>query len=170
MKKKHIKKLSQSAMFIAIALMLPFVAGQIPEIGNMLLPMHLPVMLCGLVCGAGWGGAVGLIAPILRSIIFARPPLYPSAIAMAAELATYGLVIGFVYSLRKKSLAWLYFSLILSMIAGRLVWAPVMAALMGFNGFTLSYFFTESVLLAVPGIILQLILIPILMLLFKKSM
>ena len=97
--------------------------GQIPQIGSMLLPMHIPVLLCGLVCGWQYGAVVGFVAPLLRSVLFGMPPMYPVAIAMAFELLTYGLVIGLVYRrLAKKGLAGVYAALLTAMAAGRLVW------------------------------------------------
>lgn len=173
MKNKRITKtykLILSALFLAMGLTLPFLTGQIPELGNMLLPMHLPVMLCGLLLGPSYGVAVGAITPLLRSLIFGRPVIFPAAVAMAAELATYGAVIGTLYALsRKQSIGALYLSLITSMVVGRVVWGATMAALMGFNGFTVSYFMTEAVFNAVPGIVLQLVLIPSLMLLLRRT-
>ncbi len=61
----------------------------------MLLPMHIPVLLCGLICGWKYGILVGFILPLLRHTIFGMPILFPTGIAMAFELATYGFVIGF---------------------------------------------------------------------------
>lgn len=163
-------KLTLSSLFLAIGLVLPFLTGQIPELGNMLLPMHLPVMLCGLILGAPYGALVGIVTPLLRSLIFARPVLYPAALAMAAELATYGAVIGAIYFLsKKKTLPMLYLALVSAMTVGRLVWGATMAALMGFSGFTFSYFLGEAVINAIPGIILQLILIPAVMLLIRRT-
>ena len=78
-----IKKLTLSAMFLAIGMILPFFTGQIPRIGNMLLPMHIPVLLCGLICGWQYGAAVGLVLPLLRSMTLGMPPLFPTATAMA---------------------------------------------------------------------------------------
>lgn len=72
-----------SAMFIAIGLVLPFFTGQVPQIGNMLLPMHIPVLLCGLICGWKYGILVGFILPLLRHTIFGMPILFPTGIAMA---------------------------------------------------------------------------------------
>jgi thiamine transporter ThiT len=169
--KNKLKNLVLSAMFIAIGLVLPFLTGQIPEIGNMLLPMHIPVMLSGLVCGWQYGAAVGLITPLLRSFIFGKPILFPSAVAMAFELAAYGLVIGLVFLLlKKKGIAALYISLITSMIAGRAVWGAAMwLILIGGDGFTLSAFVSGAFTTAIPGIILQLVLIPAIMIVLKRA-
>ena len=123
MMNKTIRNISLSAMFLALALILPFFTGQIPEIGNMLLPMHLPVMFCGLICTHRYGAIVGFIAPLLRSLIFGMPLMYPAAIAMAFELMTYGFAIGYLYEHSKwQCVVALYRSLIIAMISGRLVW------------------------------------------------
>ena len=87
---KNIQKLTYSALYLAIALVLPFLTGQIPQIGSMLCPMHIPALLCGFVCGWGWGLAVGFIAPLLRSVLFGMPDMFPTAVSMAFELAVYG--------------------------------------------------------------------------------
>jgi hypothetical protein len=169
--KKHLKELVLAAMFMAIGLVLPFVTGQIPEIGNMLLPMHLSVMLCGLICGPGYGAAVGAITPLLRSVIFGKPLMFPSAVAMAFELAAYGFVIGFVFvMLKKKNIVSLYISLIASMLAGRAVWGLVMSLLlMNGKGFTLAAFISGAFTTALPGIVLQLILVPAIMIALVRT-
>ena len=84
-------------MFLALCMVLPFLTGQIPEIGQALSPMHIPVLLCGFACGWPWGLAVGFIAPILRSLIFQMPAMWPNAVSMAFELATYGFCSGILF-------------------------------------------------------------------------
>lgn len=111
-----------AAAFLALALMLPFLTGQIPQIGSMLSPMHIPVLLCGFVCGWPWGLAVGVVAPPLRSVLFGMPPMYPTALCMAFELAAYGAVAGLMYRALPKKKSNIYVALITAMIAGRLVW------------------------------------------------
>lgn len=172
MKISQTKKLVLSAMFLAIALILPFFTGQIPQIGSMLLPMHLPVLLCGFLCGGGWGAGVGLLAPLLRSVLFQMPPMYPTAVAMAVEMAVYGLVCGLLYILFKnRGIIGIYCSLIPAMLVGRLVWGVTMLALLGVKGeaFTWAAFLSGAFIKAVPGIILQLILIPTIMFLLQRS-
>ncbi len=161
-----------SAMFLAIGIVLPFFTGQIREIGNMLLPMHLPVMLCGLICSWKYGLAIGAILPLLRSLMFGMPLLYPSAVAMAFECAAYGFFVGFFFDRSKsKSIPSLYISMLISMIAGRAVWGTVMLVLLGVKGelFTFSAFMTGAFLSAAPGIILQLVLIPSIIFMLKKT-
>lgn len=160
------KKMTLSAMFLAIGLVLPFFTGQIPQVGNMLLPMHIPVLLCGLICGWQYGAVLGLVLPLIRSFIFGMPPLYPIGIAMAFELLTYGLISGLLYGMSQwKCVRALYRSLIAAMLAGRVVWGIAQVVLLGGSGidFTWKLFMAGAFINAVPGIILQLILIPAIM-------
>lgn len=171
-RKKPILNLTLSAMFMAVGLVLPFLTGQIKQIGSMLLPMHIPVFLCGLICGWQYGLIVGFILPILRSMLFGMPILFPTGIAMAFELATYGAVIGWLYShSRWQCVIALYRCMIATMLAGRLVWGVVQILLLGINGngFTLKMFITGALLNAIPGIILQLILIPAIMVALNRT-
>ena len=172
MKKTELKKLVLSAVLLAIGMVLPLLTGQIKEIGDSLLPMHLPVMLCGFICGAKYGTAVGLMLPFIRSVTFGMPPIYPNAVWMALELATYALVIGLLYRKRRKqSILYLYFCLICAMLAGRVVWGITKAILLtvGNKPFTVSMFLVGGFADAVLGIILQLILIPIIMTILERK-
>ena len=165
-------KLVLSALFLALCLVLPIVTGGIPAIGNMLLPMHIPVLLCGLICGWQYGLVVGFVAPLLRSVLFGMPPMYPVAIAMAFELAAYGLIIGLVYAaVHKRGVAALYISLLTAMVGGRLVWGLAEVVLLGMagNAFTLQAFLSGALLSAVPGILLQLVLIPAVMVALDRT-
>lgn len=169
---KQLKALTLSAMFLALGLVLPFFTGQIPQIGSMLLPMHLPVFLCGLICGWQYGAAVGFIVPLLRSVLFGMPPLFPTATSMAFELMTYGLVVGLLYSRsRWQCIRALYRCLLLAMLAGRAVWGVVQAVLLGLTGsaLTLQVFMASAFLNAIPGIIIQLILIPAVMVALNRT-
>ncbi len=174
MKKIHptVKNLTLSAMFLALGMVLPFLTGQVKQIGNMLLPMHIPVLLCGFLCGWPYGLTVGFILPLLRSFAFGRPLLFPDACAMAFELAAYGFLSGLLYhKSRHKCIVALYRSLLAAMLGGRLVWGLVRLLLLGFTaeGFTLKMFMAGALLNAVPGIILQLILIPAIMVALGKA-
>ena len=156
--------MSLAALFLALAYVMPFLTGQIPEIGSMLCPMHLPVLLCGFICGWPWGLVVGLIAPIFRSLTLGMPPIFPTAVCMAFELAAYGIVAGLMHKLLPKKKPFIYCSLITAMIVGRLVWGVAMYVCMGIRGgsFTLSAFLSGAIVNAVPGIIVQIVLIPLL--------
>ena len=167
-----LRNLVLSAMMLALAYVLPFFTGNIPQIGSMLLPMHLPVLLCGFLCGGPWGAVVGLIAPLMRSAILGMPPPFPTAVAMAFELATYGFLSSFLFSkLPKKNLTSIYVSLLSAMVGGRLVWGVVTALLLAFgtSPFTLQAFWVGAVTSAIPGIILQLVAIPAIVLSLQKS-
>ena len=168
----QIRKLTFSAVFLALGLILPFFTGQIPQVGSMLLPMHLPVFLCGMVCGGGWGGIVGFILPLLRYALFGMPPIFPKGISMAFELAVYGLVSGFLYRHAKRyTYGAIYRSLILAMLAGRIVWGLVFSALCGITeqAFTLKMFFMAAFVQAIPGIIIQLLVVPVLVKTLNKE-
>ncbi len=163
--------MTYSALCLALALVLPFLTGQIPQIGSALCPMHLPVLLCGFLCGWPWGLAVGFIAPLLRSVIFGMPPMIPTALAMAFELATYGALAGFLYRKFPKTIPGIYASLLIAMICGRLVWGVVRLILAGVqgNGFTFAMFLSGAITTAIPGIIAQLVLIPAIVYAMEKA-
>lgn len=169
---EKVKQLTLSAMFLALGLVLPFLTGQIPQVGSMLLPMHLPVLLCGLICGWQYGAAVGLIVPLLRSVLFGMPPIFPTATAMAFELAAYGLLAGLIYARsRWQCVRALYRALILAMLGGRVVWGAVRVLLTGVAGeaFTWQMFMAGAFFNAIPGILLQLAVIPALMLALNRT-
>lgn len=164
MKENKLFKPVLSALFLALAYVMPFLTGQVPEIGSMLCPLHIPVILCGFVCGWPWGLTVGFIAPLFRSLTLGMPPLFPTAVCMAFELAAYGAVAGLMHRILPRKKAYIYCSLLTSMIIGRLVWGVAMYVALGINGssFTLAAFVAGAFTNAIPGIIVQIVLIPIL--------
>ena len=170
MKNTNVKNLVLAALFLALALVLPFLTGQIPEIGSMLCPMHIPALLCGFFCGWPWGLAVGLVAPVLRSLMFGMPPMFPTAVCMSFELATYGAVSGLLYSKLPNKKSSIYISLLAAMVAGRLVWgvARLLCAGLDVSAFGLSAFWAGAITTAIPGIIVQILLIPVLVMVLKK--
>lgn len=170
-RRNDIKNLTLSAMFLALAFVMPFLTGQIPQIGSMLCPMHIPVFLCGFFCGAPLGVVVGFIAPILRSFALGMPAMFPTAICMAFELATYGFVAGVLYRKLPKKKIYVYVSLLGAMIIGRLVWGMAMIVCMGLDAskFGLATFVFGAVTTAIPGILLQLVLIPVLVIVLEKN-
>ena len=159
-----------AALFLALAYILPFLTGQIPEIGSMLCPMHIPVLLCGFICGWPWGLAVGFTAPLLRSVTLGMPAIFPQAVCMAFELATYGAVAGMMHKLLPRKKPYIYGSLLSAMIAGRLVWGAAMFVCMGIKGgnFTLAAFLAGALTNAVPGIVVQIVLIPLVVMLLDS--
>ena len=170
-KNASVRRLTLSAMLLAVGLLLPFLTGQIQHIGNMLCPMHLPVFVCGMVCGPFWGLAVGAVLPLLRSALFGMPVLMPAAAAMAFELAAYGFVSGFLRKHLPKTLPMLFLSLIAAMLLGRLVWGAVSIPLYGLagKGFTGQLFLMNGFVNAVPGMILQLIAVPAVVAALEKA-
>ena len=171
MKQNQTRKMILSSFFIALGLILPFITMQIPTIASQLCPMHIPVLLCGFVVGAPYGLIVGFITPLLRSVLFGMPAMFPSAFCMAFELAAYGFFAGTFYRLLKKSTINVYVSLIGAMICGRIVWAcaSIFAYSIQSSAFTYQMFIAGAFLNAIPGIILQLILIPVVVLSLKKA-
>ena len=173
MKNKTVNDLTVSAMLFALGLLLPFLTGQIPEIGNLLLPMHLPVLLAGFIVGWKYGLVIGATLPIVRSLIFSMPKLYPTATAMAFELCAYGVLTGLFYLVifKKRTLLEVYASLIIAMLGGRIVKGIVSAFLYGTaeEPYTFAAFIGGAFLEAIPGIVLQLILIPTLLVAIKRT-
>ena len=159
-----LKNMILAAMFLGLALVLPILTGQIRQIGNMLCPMHIPVMLCGFFCGPWYGMAVGFVAPLLRFAIFGMPPIIPSGAAMCLELAAYGFVTGALYNVLPKKNSSVYIALIAAMLSGRVIWGAVRTILFGLgqSEFGWTAFIAGAFLNAIPGIILQLVLIPLL--------
>ncbi len=168
----NVKKLAVTAMLFAVGMVLPFFIGQIPAIGKMLLPMHIPVLLCGFIVGWQYGALIGFLLPIVRGLVFGMPPLYPNAVAMAFEMAAYGFVSGYLYShARWQCTKMLYISLVTAMLAGRIVWAFAEVILLGIGGniFTWKMFAAGAFLNAIPGIIVQLVLIPLIMVALRRA-
>ena len=168
----RIQQLVISAVCLALCMVLPFLTGQIPEIGSMLSPMHIPVLLCGFICGPAWAAVVGALAPLLRFALFSMPPLFPTGVAMCVELAAYGAVSGLMYRALPRKPVSIYISLITAMLAGRVLWGIVRLALTGVTDspFTWSAFIAGAFTQAVPGIILHIMLIPLIVLALEKAL
>ena len=165
MKKLSTQKIVISGLLAAIGLVLP-IAFHAFSISGSIFYHHIPVLLTGLICGWELGLIVGIIVPLLSSIITSMPPLFPVAIAMAFELATYGAVIGLV---SKKTSTMV--SLIVAMLSGRVVLGVANTILLGMAGksYAWSMFVSGAFVTALPGIIIQIILVPSLFALLKKS-
>ena len=173
MKSQQIRKLTYAALFLALAMVLPLITGQIPEVGKFLCPMHIPALLCGFLCGWPWGLAVGFIAPLMRSVIFGMPAMFPDAVVMAFELATYGAVAGLMYRLLPRKKWSIYISLFIAMLAGRAVYGIVYLLLTGL-GFvstevTWAFFWTRAFAKPFPGILLQIVLVPVLVMVLERA-
>ena len=171
--KKHssILKMILAALFLAMSYVMPFLTGQIPEIGARLCPLHIPVLLCGFICGPVWGLAVGFAAPLLRSLTLGMPPLFPTAVCMAFELMAYGFVTGMMHKLLPRKKPFVYLSLITAMLAGRVVFGVCKMVCMGIvgTGYSFMLFIAEAFTNAIPGIILQIVLVPILVMVLDNT-
>ena len=165
---RNLKRMIYAAVCLALCMVLPFLTGQIPEIGKRLSPMHIPVFLCGFLCGWPWGLAVGAIAPILRSAIFGMPAMGPDAFSMMFELAAYGFLSGLLYRLLPRKPWSVYVTLVIAMLVGRLVWGAAKWAFLG-TAFTWKLFLAGAFVNALPGIILHLVLIPPIVLALNKA-
>lgn len=165
----HIRNLTFSALFLALALLLPFLTGQIPQIGALISPMHIPAFLAGYICGPIWGAIVGAVAPLLRFVLFGMPPLMV-AIPMSVELAAYAVIAGILYRVLPKKTGWLYASLGISMIGGRLLYSIVEITILGLQGeaFTPWLVLADTVTGTWAGIIVQFVLIPPLVILADR--
>ena len=164
-------RLTYAALCLALAIVLPFLTGQVPQIGQMLSPMHIPVLLCGFLCGWPWGLVIGFIAPPLRSALFGMPAMFPNAVAMAFELAAYGALTGVLYKALPKKPGYVYVTLIAAMIGGRAVWGVVRWILAGVRGtgFTFAAFAAGAVTGSIPGIVLHIVLVPLIVLALEKA-
>ena len=96
--------------------------------------------------------------------------MFPMALCMAFELATYAVVSGVLYRLLPQKPRFLYVSLVLAMIAGRLVWglARFLCAGLDVSAFGLSAFWAGAITTAIPGIIVQLLIVPVLVIVSEK--
>lgn len=170
-KSNRIRKTAYAAVCLALCMVLPLLIGNIPEIGKMLSPMHIPVYLCGFMCGGFWGLIVGFIAPLIRGAVFGMPVLVPGGISMAFELATYGILSGILYRVFPKKLPYIYVNLFVCMICGRIVWGIVRFLISGVTqtDFTFAMFIAGGITNAVPGIILQLIIIPVIVMALERA-
>ena len=162
-------RLTTTALCIALGLLLPTVFHVFGTgAGTALLPMHLPVLLCGLLCGWQYGAACGILVPLLSSILTGMPPIVPTGASMMVELCAYGVLTGLFYqTLHQK----LYVSLVGAMLGGRVIYGLVNAVFMGVAGkpYGFAAFLSGAFLTAWPGILLQLIVVPLLVFTLQKS-
>ena len=162
----NLKRLTSSAVCLALCMLLPLITGQNPMLGSALGLMHIPVLLCGFAAGPAYAAVVGLIAPLMRSTLFGMPPLVPMAISMSYELAAYGMISGTLYKALPKKIFFIYVSLVAAMLLGRVVFGMAMAVVTG-SADTMGMFIAAARMFtigafvdAIPGIILHIALIP----------
>ena len=164
-----VKRLTLAAVCIALCVVLPIAFHSIPDAGSVFLPMHIPVLICGMICSWPQGLLCGLMGPLLSSVLTGMPPV-AFLPAMMVECGTYGMVSGLVlkYVRTQKTYADLYIALIVAMIAGRVV-SGIAKALIFTPGLALSAWVTASFVTALPGIVIQLVFLPSVVLTLMKA-
>ena len=167
---KSTKNLIIAGLCVALGLVLPMAFHTIPNAGSIMLPMHIPVLLCGLLCGPVYGLACGILTPLLSSLLTSMPPMAVLP-GMLCELAVYGLVSGLLFAAVKtgSKTANLYVSLVGAMLCGRAVSGVVNALIFRVGNYSLQIWLTASFVTALPGIIIQLIAIPLIVLTLQKA-
>lgn len=165
------KKITIAALCLALALLLPYLTGNILQLGKAISPMHIPVLLAGFLIGGPWAAAVGFLAPLIRGLVIGMPPLIPVGVPMMFELAAYGLIAGLVYKALPRKPWSVLAALIVAMLGGRLVYGIASYVLSLFVGpaFTFDMFLAGAFINAVPGIILHIVLIPLLVFALEKA-
>jgi niacin transporter len=169
MKQAQTRKLVFSALCVALGVALPVAFHSIPNAGSIFLPMHIPVLLCGLICGWPYGLACGILTPLLSSLLTGMPPAAYLP-GMLCELAAYGAVSGLLRSVvrTKNRLADLYIQLILAMLAGRVVFGVLNALIFRAGSYSMPVFLTAAFVTALPGIVIQLAVIPVLVWMLER--
>ena len=157
---RPVKKLTLTSVCVALCVVLPIAFHSIPNGGSIFLPMHIPVLICGMICGWPYGLLCGLAGPLLSSLITGMPPaaMLP---AMMVECGTYGAVSGLVLKVLRSGKLYvdLYVALVVAMIAGRVI-SGIAKALIFSPGLALSAWVTASFVTALPGIVIQLVFLP----------
>ena len=166
---RSVKQMTLAAVCTALCVVLPIAFHSIPNAGSIFLPMHIPVLICGMICGWPYGLLCGLVGPLLSSVITGMPPaaILP---AMMVECGVYGLVSGLVlrYVRSGKTYGDLYLALVSAMIGGRVV-SGLAKALIFTPGMALSAWVTASFVTALPGIVIQLVFLPTVVLTLMKA-
>lgn len=166
-----IKKICATAILIALCCILPAMF-HMAGLGTAFSPMHIPVLLCGLICGGWYGLCCGIIGPVLSSILTGMPGA-SMLVSMVPELIAYGVVTGLMMRVVRtgKLTADLYISLTAAMVAGRIVGGIAKALIYMGSGeaFTLAVWASSYFVTALPGIICHLILIPVLMMALYRA-
>lgn len=162
MKKNQLRKIIFTSLCIALGFIFVQICKVIPiaNANAIFLPMHIPVLICGLVCGARYGMIAGVSLPLITFLLTGMPILFPIGLSMMFELATYGVMIALMYKLTNEKL---YISLIIALIAGRIIYGIVASIFFSFTTipFGMSIFVTSTIVTAFPGIVMQFILIPL---------
>lgn len=168
--RRLLRNMTAAGLCLALCMLMPFLAGQIPAVGRAISPMHIPVFLAGFLCGPLWAMAVGGTAPLLRHFWLQMPPLI-TAVAMTFELAAYGFVSGALYRRLPRRRSSIYIALIAAMAAGRVVWGVAMVVISGVSAevFTWDIFLSNAVITALPGIVVHITVIPVLVMALQRA-
>jgi len=161
MKNNHIRNIVFAGLCIALCIVLPMAFHMFPNGGSVFCPMHIPVLICGLVCGWQYGLLCGIVGPLLSSLLTGMPPA-PMLPSMMCELAVYGVVTALLMKAVHTKNTWadLYISLVGAMLAGRVVAGIVKALIFARGEMTMSIWFTTHFVTALPGIAVHLVFIP----------
>jgi len=164
------KQLVYGGLCLALCVVLPLTFHSVANAGSIFLPMHIPVLACGLLCGWPYGLACGILGPVLSSVMTGMPPagILPS---MMLELAVYGLVSGLLSNAfrSKNSVLSIYLPLVCAMLAGRVASGIANALIFQAGSYSLKAWLTVSFATALPGILIQLLLIPAVILTLRKT-
>lgn len=160
-KMSHVKKSIITAVCIALCVVLPQAFHAIPNAGSIYCPMHIPVLLCGLICGWQYGLLCGIAGPLVSALITGMPPaaVLPG---MLVECAAYGALTGLMMQLvhTKKVYPDLYISLLVAMLGGRIISGIAKALIFSAGSYSMTAWVTGSFVTSLPGIIVHLVLIP----------
>lgn len=166
----QVKRLVFAGLCAALGVVLPIAFHSVQNAGAIFLPMHIPVLLCGLICGWPYGLACGVLAPLLSHLLTGMPPaaILPG---MLIELAVYGLVSGLMMKrIRIGKYLWdIILSLIIAMILGRVTYGVLNSFIFMAGKYSLSIWLSAAFVTGLPGIAIQIVLIPALVLALEKA-
>ena len=170
MRIQRTKNMIVAAMCVALCVVLPMAFHAIPNAGSIFLPMHIPVLLCGFLCGWPYGLCCGILGPVISGALTGMPPaaMLP---AMACELAVYGFVTGLLFPRvhTRSDTANIYICLLSAMLCGRIVSGALNALIFRAGSYSLEIWLAASFTTALPGIAIQLVIIPALLLVLEKA-
>jgi hypothetical protein len=164
-------KIVTTAMLIALGVLLPHIFHFIGQTaGQMFIPMHLPIIVCGFLCGKILGAFCGLVTPYISTLIRGLPPAFPAAFTMSIELAILGAICGFAAN-RKFRIQWIFVIMISAMILARAASGIITAIIFGARGnpYSFNAFFNAHFVASAVGIAIQLVIIPSVLILLKKT-
>ncbi len=156
-----VKKSIITAVCIALCYVIPLMFHGIQNAGSIFCPMHIPVFICGLICGWPYGLLCGIAGPLLSSALTGMPPvaILPS---MMVELAVYGAAAGLMMKLvhTKSTYADLYISLITAIVCGRVLAGVAKALIFARGSYSMAAWVAANVVTSWPGTVIQLVFIP----------